>query len=497
MQEDSLKKRYAIKLIANLLTSIINAIIITIIPRELGPIAYGQFIYLQRFFQQLLSFLDMGVSIAFFTKLSAKHDRKELITFYFIYLFSILTIIYCLIIFIDIFNFTDIILPNIDIQYVYIGFFYVFLSWVTQILIKISDAYAITASVEVIRILHKIGSFCLLIVFIFMVNFNLHLYFVYLNSMFGLYILILVWFFFRKGIFTLIVLNIKLKYSSLIKEFIIYSRPLVVYSIINLVVGIFDIWLLQYSAGSEQVGFYGLAYAISTLSFIFIISGMPLITREFSKLFGQKNINGMHDIFMKYLPIFYNIAVYFSIFVSFQSENLLYIFAGEEYSDAYSIMVLLALYPIYQTYGQFNGAMFSSTGRTYLYKKIALLTQPFGVLLSIIFIYFFELGAVGLGIKTLVILFIGTHIRLYYNSKFLNYKMSYFIKNQILSLLIFTVLAFVSTFIMNFSSVFMNFIFSGILYTIVAIIMLVKFPNLFFINQFTLFRNYIKLRGRF
>ena len=86
--EDSLKKRYSIKLLANIIAALINAVIVAVVPKALGPVAYGQFVYIQDFFMKFIGFLDMGSSIAFFTKLSAKQDRKELMTFYFFILSS-------------------------------------------------------------------------------------------------------------------------------------------------------------------------------------------------------------------------------------------------------------------------------------------------------------------------------------------------------------------------------------------------------------------------
>ena len=75
---DSLKKRYAIKLLANIVTGIINAVLVAIVPKALGPIVYGQFTFLQQFFNQLVAFMDASTSIGFFTKLSAKKCRREL-----------------------------------------------------------------------------------------------------------------------------------------------------------------------------------------------------------------------------------------------------------------------------------------------------------------------------------------------------------------------------------------------------------------------------------
>ena len=65
MQEDSLKKRYSIKLFANIISGVIGAILVAIVPKALGPVAYGQFTYLQDFFMKVIGFLDMGSSIAF------------------------------------------------------------------------------------------------------------------------------------------------------------------------------------------------------------------------------------------------------------------------------------------------------------------------------------------------------------------------------------------------------------------------------------------------
>ena len=86
MQESTLKKRYVFKLFANIIGAIIGAIMIAMVPKALGSVAYGQFTYLQDFFTKVIGFMDMGSSTAFFTKLSAKQGRKELISFYFIYL---------------------------------------------------------------------------------------------------------------------------------------------------------------------------------------------------------------------------------------------------------------------------------------------------------------------------------------------------------------------------------------------------------------------------
>ena len=177
MQEDSLKKRYSIKLFANIIAAIIGAILVAIVPKALGPVAYGQFVYLQEFFAKLMGFLDMGSSIAFFTKLSARHTRKELITFYFIYSMLVLFIVFLFIYAVQTFGYNNILLPNIPNEYLFMGLIFGFFTWFTQVFIKISDAYALTVSVELIKVGHKIVSLLLLLYFVYFTAFDLNGYF--------------------------------------------------------------------------------------------------------------------------------------------------------------------------------------------------------------------------------------------------------------------------------------------------------------------------------
>ena len=161
--EDSLKKRYMTKLLASVINGIINIILVAIVPKALGPIAFGQFSYLQQFFSQVIAFLDAGTSIAFFTKLSAKHHRRELITFYFLFSILLLIVLYILIYSAEIFEYSHYLLPDISEEYIYLGLWFGFFTWLTQIYIKISDAYALTVSVELIKIVHKMLSLILLL----------------------------------------------------------------------------------------------------------------------------------------------------------------------------------------------------------------------------------------------------------------------------------------------------------------------------------------------
>jgi len=482
--EDSLKKRYSIKLFASIISGIIGAILIAIVPKALGPIAYGQFVYLQDFFMKIIGFLDMGSSIAFFTKLSADNRRKELILFYFIYAFFVLSIVVIFIYVINILGFSSYLLPQIPNEYIFFGLFFGFLTWITQIFIKISDAYALTVSVELIKIGHKILSLFILLYLIYQTTFNLKIYFYFHYLSLLVFLIILTWLFFKKDILKNILFQIQnLRFKIIVKEFIDYCHPLFIYSAIGVGVGLFDIWLLQKVGGSEQTGFYGLAYSLAAMCFVFTGAMTPIITREFSKAYAQEDLKEMKKLFYRFVPMLYSLAAFFTIFIAFQTETILAIFTDERFKDASLVLVVIIFYPIHQTYGQLSGSIFYATGKTKLLRNISFVTQPIGIVLSLFFVYILELEAVGLALKMILGQILGTNIQLYFNSKFLNLNMKSLVLHQIYSVIFFTVLAFISTSIIFSDSLLFSFLLSGILYTFFVILATYMFPQIFALKK--------------
>jgi O-antigen/teichoic acid export membrane protein len=479
IQEDSLKKRYTIKLLANIISAGIGAILIAIVPKALGPIQYGQFVYLQDFFMKIISFLDMGSSTAFFTKLSARHTRKELITFYALYSSAVLMITLLFVLAISTFGFSGTFLPDIPNQYIYLGLFFGFFTWLTQIFLKISDAYALTVSVELIKIGHKLFSLLLLLVFVYKLAFDLKIYFYFNNIALLSFIFIISILFLKKRIFKKDVFTLNFGFKAIAKEFIYYCHPLVLYSIVGILTGLFDIWLLQTIAGSEQMGFYGLSYTIAAMCFLFTGAMTPIITREFSKSYEKKDIDQMRHLFYRYIPMLYSIAAYFAIFISFQSENVILIFTDDKFKEAYWVLFIMALYPIHQTYGQLSGSIFYATGQTHLYRNIGLITMGIGILLTLIFIYLFDLGAIGLAYKMVIFQLLHVNILLYFNSKFLGFDMKHFVLHQAYSLVFFTLLAFIASNIIITEEPLSTFFVSGFIYTLLVIIFAYLFPQIF------------------
>lgn len=154
--EDSLKKRYLYKLSTNLIGLFLSLFTQAIIPRGLGPKAYGDFSFLSNFFTQVVGFFDMGTSNCFYTKLSQRQRDFGIITFY-IGFAGVASVAVSLLVFIV--SFTPVsnkIWPDQFMIFVYLAAIWGIFSWFIQILNIIVDAFGLTVSAEMARIAQKI-----------------------------------------------------------------------------------------------------------------------------------------------------------------------------------------------------------------------------------------------------------------------------------------------------------------------------------------------------
>jgi len=253
---------------------------------------------------------------------------------------------------------------------------------------------------------------------------------------------------------------------------------------------VFDVWILQKFAGSVQQGFYGLALRISGVCFLFASSMTPLITREFSIAFGNKDFGKMRHLFSRYIPMIYASIVFLVVFISINSSKIALLFGGEKFINAKIVISIMVLYPMHQTYGQLSGSVFYATGQTKLYRNIGIFIQTLGIIVIFFLIApksysGFDLGATGLAIKMILIQFIGVNIQLFYNAKFLNISFIKFFSHQIYTIVIFGIIAYLSLFIANVftDTIIISFFINGIIYVILSICLLFSFPFIFSLSR--------------
>lgn len=166
--KDSLKKRYFYKLSTNLVGLVISMVTQAIIPRGLGPKAYGDFNYLSNFFNQISGFFDMGTSTCFYTKLSQRPKEFGLVSFY-LYFTGIVSLgVAGFVAFAFLSSVDTQFWPGQETQYIYMAAGFGIITWIVQIFNKMLDAYGLTVPAELARLFQKIlGVVIILLLFIF------------------------------------------------------------------------------------------------------------------------------------------------------------------------------------------------------------------------------------------------------------------------------------------------------------------------------------------
>lgn len=475
---DSLHKRYLFKLSSNFFGLVIGIVTQMIIPRGLGPKAYGDFNFLTNFFTQVVGFLDMGTSTCFYTNISRRPREYPLISFY---LYFIVFVSFFVIGFVVLVHFSGVhatIWLGQSLVYVYLAAGWGLLSWFVKILGDIADAYGITVPAEKVRMLQRILGLAVIVL--------LYLYHqIYLPQIFFYHYFIL--FFLIIAFIGVISRNVRLAKENLmlswerakdyLKGFFNYSHPLFIISLVGLVEGIFDRWLLQYYGGSVQQGFYSLSYQIGAICFLFTGAMTPLLMREYSILHGTNDLKEMGRLFSRYVPMLYVVAAFFSCFVMVQAQDVVRIIGGSAFQGSLMAVSIMALYPIHQTYGQLTSSLFYATGRTNLYRNISiifsLVSLPFTYLMIAPVEQFgLNAGATGLAIKMVIVNIIAVNVQLYFNAKMLHLSYLHYLMHQIGCLLFFTSFAVISSLVANYLLVdggLCAFILSGIAYTMIVI----------------------------
>jgi len=493
MAEDSLKKRYSVKLISNTIYIIFGFVSIGIVPRALGPANYGDFKFITTFFDKFINFLTFETKQAFYTKITKRLKEKNIISFYGIFLLLIPIITFLFISLVILFGNYDDLWPNQKIKFIYAGALFGYLILLLDFFGNLSDAYALTVTLEKYRIIKTILSSIFLILMFYFNIIYLGSFFLYHYLTMSIFILFLINLLVTKKIIVLrksIILN-KNQIIKYVKEFYHYSHPLIAYSFVGLLSGVGGAWLLQKFSGSIEQGYFGLALRVGIIAHFFAGTLTPLITREFSISWSNNDLQRTADLFKKFIPMMYSISAIFSLFFFFQAYRLTYLLGGDEYINAGSALMLLMLRPMHQTYGQLSGSLFYATDNTKAYRNIGVFTRLLSLPITFFLVappqyYGLALGAKGLAISILLSQFLTTNMQLYFNTRLLNLKTSYFIFHQFYAPILFLILSYVSFTIFNEAVFFSNnivnnilvIIFSGIFYLVLISILIWVFPNI-------------------
>ena len=483
----SLAKRYAFKLLANCASIPVYLVMEAILPRALGPRAYGEFSFATNLFQQCMGFLDMGSSTCFYAALSRRQQELGLISFY--GRICLLVLALCMLVSLAVLQpaFGKWIMPQVPLWMAPLAALWAFLTWFGRVVRSMNDAFGATVPSELARAAISLGGMLLLAALFWADTLNITSLFI--QQYIVLTALILgFWHVVRQNHkhipWTLAAAD---AYAYRV-EFFRYSHPLFVQGLCSFVFLTGERWLLQWFNGSAEQGFFALAHKVSLACFLFVSAMTPLIMRELSIAWGQKDTALMASLITRFAPLLYVVAAYFSCFTLVEAFALVHIFGGAQFVQAFLPVQVMALFPVHQAYGQLTGSVFHATGRTTILRNLTFLDCVAGIIVTWFLLappdYFgLHLGATGLAMKIVAVQFVMVNIYFWLIARMLSLKYLHNLLHQLASLAVLLCLAFVSRevtslLLSGLVTNFVRFLLSGVLYSLLVAACLFAVPQL-------------------
>jgi O-antigen/teichoic acid export membrane protein len=432
----------------------------------------------------------LSTSPGFYIKLSQRQHDTGLIAFYLQFAGLVFLALFMFVGSNQLIGTSKVLWLDLDIRYVYMAAFWGILTWMTEIATNSADAYGLTFSIEMARIAQRCVGLLIVLVLFLIDQLNLSTYFLYHYCMLVLLIAFFFWIIAHNGhpIFRNWDLS-KQQIKGYASELFKYSHPLFTCTVVVMLVGILDRWLLQTFGGSIQQGFFGLSYQIGAVCFIFTSAMTSLIMREFAIAYSKNDLNEVSRLFRRFVPLLYSIAAFFGCFACVNAEKITYIFGGGRFIGASLPVAIMSLYPIHQTYGQLTGSVLLATGQTRLYRNLSILMAPLGLPLTYVMLAPAEgmgvnAGATGLAIKFVILGFVAVNIQFFIIARFLKLAFFKYLSHQILCLTCLLSIAIVAK---QFSGMIeplcgkpiIAFLFSGVLYSIAVLVIVLMLPIVF------------------
>ena len=451
---DSLGRRYLFKLISNLATVPLFFVLEAVLPRALGPAAYGNYNFSTTLFQNFTNFLDMGTSTCLNTTLAKRPLEFGLAAFY--ARVAALMFLLCLLAGAAMYipGAGELLLPGVPLWMALPAALWAYITWAGRVARGMNDALGITTRSELVRI--GVNLFSALALLALYGGGLLSLPVLFGHQYVTLALLAGGFLYVLRGSWSLSPDTISWKLppnarQGYMREFRRYSMPLFVTALCSALALSGERWMLQFFSGSVEQGYFSLAQKVGMACFLFVTAMTPLLMRELAVAHGKKDPLEMARLLDRYAPMVYAVAAWLSCFALVEAPAVLRLFGGERFEHALLSVQIMALYPIHQGYGQIAGAVFYATGETVRLRNVTFLILGIGLaaswlLLAPAHLGGLRLGAEGLAWKMLLVQFSGVNLMLFLCRRAAPFNYTRNLLHQVLCPLALTALALAARF---------------------------------------------------
>jgi len=447
MNINSVKTRFIVSLAANVGRAGVSFFAGVLTARALSPIGYGDLFFLLGSFTAIRALMDMGTSQAFYTFIAQSSKQG---VFYWVY-FTWLALQFMVIVVLVLVALPDDMIDRIWLEQsrdvILLAFLASFMQqkvWTT--IIQICEAVRMTVLVQLSG---------LAVVLVHLALVNLFIWYGILSIQTVLYLVLGEYVFASLFIWWVLTfyqnqprreeLEQPLKLSKVLSQYWVFCRPLIIVALAAFAYEFIDRWLLQRFGGSEQQGFYQISAQFAAVSLLATASVLSIFWKEIAEAYKQENHVRVSLLYHKVSRSLVMLGAIVACFLVPWAEQLTMLMLGDAYLNAWPILAIMFLYPVHQSLGQINGAMFMACERTGPYMKLSL----FGMVISMPVTYFMlvpsgewfisglGLGALGLALKMVGLNVLMVNLQAYMLARYHGWKYDWWYQIEgVLALLI-------------------------------------------------------------
>jgi O-antigen/teichoic acid export membrane protein len=370
---ESVRRRYAATLFAQGLQFALSMVSAFVVPRALGPAAYGNYNFLLNMSGYLRGVTEPSAQQTFFTFSSQEERSGALTRLYGIWVLVQFALLLSIVAIVALAGWTQKVWPGQQLDQIFLITVLDWMVFLSLALKQLGDSKGLTARPQLIGAVTAFVTAAAIVGLA--VSHRLDFYsYAWLNLASAAITSVVV------GRWLLVVHrescwdgSIGDRARGYLQRWWAYARPLIVVEYLVPLVAPLASYLIQAFYGSYEQGQLALATRWSAVVLLFTSSAVMILWREIARATQSGDSRGAARTYERVTRPLVFLTIAGCLWISISAPSLVPLFAGAEYSAAVPVLMIMAFYPLVQTLGQLSTAGLKAAGRTIEFRNWALL----------------------------------------------------------------------------------------------------------------------------
>lgn len=376
----TIKSRFLISVAANAVRAGITFLTGILVARVLNPSGYGDLAFLLGSFVAIRALLDMSSSSAFFTFLSQRVRGRRFYLFYFFWL--ALQFVVTLV-------FVGLTIPAGLFERIWLGHSreIVVLAFVAafaqqqiwQVVGQIGESTRKTIRVQLLNVAVAIAYLAIVWALSILGAVTVERILMITICLYSVATILSYRLLRERNSGDIVHVEDRISYKQMLGEYWVYCKPLTGFAVVSFLYAFADKWMLQKFGGATQQGYFQIASQFAQVSLLATVSILNILWKEIAEATALADHAKVARLYQKINRGLVMLSTIIAGLLLPWSKQMVAILLGPDYVEAWPVLAIMFLYPIYQSMGQIGGTMFFASGHTKQYVVLSIVIMLFSL----------------------------------------------------------------------------------------------------------------------